>query len=293
VLSNAGATTSNARCFLSGSKTIFSVFVDKLRSGLSFFSKGFDMYAVNETSYVMDDLDNGQLQQRLLQKMNNKTKPLGSLGRIEQLAIRLGLILGSEMPRLLQPQLVVCAADHGLAKHGVSAFPSDVTWQMVENFLTGGAAVSVLARQHGIALNVVDCGVKHDFAPRPGLHIRKQAYGSADSMLEPAMSMEQCQDAIHQGRELIQSLPGNAVLLGEMGIGNTSAAALILARLADLDIADCTGAGTGLDRFAVARKVETLRAVLQRTEEISPILLNIQWRRDTKKIANAGQNLPI
>ncbi len=221
------------------------------------------MYAVNETSYAMDDLDNAQLQQRLLHKINNKTKPLGALGRIEQLAIQLGMILGTEMPRLLQPQLVVCAADHGLAKHGISAFPSDVTWQMVENFLAGGAAVSVLARQHGIDLNVVDCGVKHDFAPRPGLLIRKQAYGSADSLLEPAMSTEQCQVAIHQGRELLQSLPGNAVLLGEMGIGNTSAAALLLARLANLDIAECTGAGTGLDRFAIARKVETLRAVLQ------------------------------
>jgi nicotinate-nucleotide--dimethylbenzimidazole phosphoribosyltransferase len=222
------------------------------------------MSVVNESWLAMEDLQNLELLGRLQQKINNKTKPLGSLGRIEQLAIQLGLILGSESPRLSQAQMLVCAGDHGIVKHGVSAFPSDVTWQMVENFLTGGAAVSVLARQHGIALNVVDCGVNHDFAPRPGLIIRKVAYGTADSLESPAMSAEQCQQAIDHGRDIVKNLPGNAVLLGEMGIGNTSAAALLLARLGDLDIADCTGAGTGLDHFAIARKVETLRLVLIR-----------------------------
>ena len=210
------------------------------------------------------DLHDADLAKRLQHKLDNKTKPLGALGRLESLAWRLGLILGSETPALLQPQMLVCAADHGLAARGVSAFPSDVTWQMVENFLAGGAAVSVLARQHGIALTVADCGVRHDFAPRPGLVDCKVAPGTADAWLEPAMTAAQCEQAIANGMRLVANLPGNAVLLGEMGIGNTSAASLLLARLGGHDIAECTGAGTGLDDAAIARKTDILRQVLQR-----------------------------
>ena len=210
----------------------------------------------------IQDISNSNLQQRLLEKINTKPKPVGSLGRLEALAVQLGLILGNETPRLHAPQMVVCAGDHGLVQHGVSAYPSDVTWQMVENFLSGGAAVSVLARQHGIGLTVVDCGVKHDFAPRAGLQIRKVAYGTADSLEHAAMSEEQCLQAIQHGRDLLAALEGNVVLLGEMGIGNTSAASLLMARLSGIDIAACTGAGTGLDHAAIGRKTDVLRAVL-------------------------------
>ena len=213
---------------------------------------------------LIADIANASLTQALQHKLNNKTKPLGSLGRLESLALTLGQIQGTESPRLEQPQMVVCAADHGLAARGVSAYPSDVTWQMVENFLSGGAAVSVLARQHGLALTVVDCGVRHDFAPRAGLLVRKVAPGTADASAGPAMSMAQCLQAIQAGRGVVQGLPGNVVLLGEMGIGNTSVASMLLARLAGLPIADCTGAGTGLDDAAVLRKVAILGEVLAR-----------------------------
>src|SRR6218665_157868 len=138
------------------------------------------------------DLHDTALAARLQHKIDQKTKPLGSLGRLETLALQLGLILGSDTPELKAPQMLVCAGDHGLAARGVSAYPSDVTWQMVENFLAGGACVSVLARQHGIALTVADCGVRHDFAPRPGLLNMKVAYGTADTFKEPAMTAEQC-----------------------------------------------------------------------------------------------------
>ena len=218
------------------------------------------------------DLTDVDLAQRLQHKIDHKTKPLGSLGRLEALALRLGLILGSESPELRAPQMVVFAGDHGLAARGVSAYPSDVTWQMVENFLAGGACVSVLARQHGIALTVVDCGVRHEFAPRPGLLVRKVAPGTADSAAGPAMSAAQCAQALAHGVELVKALPGNVLLLGEMGIGNTSAASLLLARLARLDIADCTGAGTGLDSVAVARKTNVLREVLLRHPDATPPL---------------------
>lgn len=212
----------------------------------------------------LEDISNPALAQRLQHLLDHKTKPLGSLGQLESLASQIGLILGTESPRLDQPQLLVCAADHGLAARGVSAFPSDVTWQMVENFLSGGAAVSVLARQHGIALSVVDCGVNHAFAARAGLIDKKIAPGTADSSEQPAMTAAQCAQAIESGREVVRSLPGNALLLGEMGIGNTSAAALLLARLAGRDIAECTGAGTGLDAAGVARKTALLAQVLAR-----------------------------
>ncbi|RYF42009.1 MAG: nicotinate-nucleotide--dimethylbenzimidazole phosphoribosyltransferase [Comamonadaceae bacterium] len=210
----------------------------------------------------MQDLNDPALAQRLQQKLDAKTKPLGSLGRLEQLALQIGLILGSETPGLLQPQLLVCAGDHGLAARGVSAYPSDVTWQMVENFLAGGAAVSVLARQHGLALTVVDCGVRHDFAARPGLLLRKIAHGTADSSQGPAMTAAQCAQAIANGRAIVEGLPGNVLLLGEMGIGNTSAASLLLARLGRQDIAECVGAGTGLDAAGIARKQALLAEVL-------------------------------
>jgi len=208
---------------------------------------------------------------RLQHKIDNKTKPLGSLGQLEGLALQLGHILGTESPQLDQPQMLVFAGDHGLTARGVSAFPSDVTWQMVENIIAGGACVSVLAKANNIALNVVDCGVNHEFldaaqTPRAGLLSAKigesAPWGTADSSTAPAMTAAQCQQAIENGMAIVKNLPGNAILLGEMGIGNTSAASLILSRLSGLDIAVCTGAGTGLDASGVDRKTAVLREVL-------------------------------
>ncbi|MDI1245720.1 MAG: nicotinate-nucleotide--dimethylbenzimidazole phosphoribosyltransferase [Rhodoferax sp.] len=214
------------------------------------------------------------LNQALQHKLDHKTKPLGSLGRLEALALQLGEILGTTSPALIDPQLVVFAGDHGLVRRGISAFPQDVSWQMVENFLAGGAAVSVFARLNQISLTVVDCGVRHDFlaglpagAVRPGLKVCKVGgaeQGTADSSEQAAMSPLQCQQAMENGMNLVKTLPGNALLLGEMGIGNTSAASLLLARLAGLDIEVCTGAGTGLDFEAVQRKTAVLREVLAR-----------------------------
>jgi len=213
----------------------------------------------------LPDIDDPALTARLRHLIDHKTKPLGALGRLETLALRIGCVLGTEAPVLDQPQMLVCAADHGLAARGVSAYPSDVTWQMVENFLAGGAAVSVLARQHGLALTVVDCGVAREIAPRasapgqPRLLTHRVAPGTADASIGPAMSPAQCAAAIANGRAVVRALPGNALLLGEMGIANTSAASLLLARLCDVPLSECTGAGTGLDDAGIARK----RAVLE------------------------------
>ncbi|MDO5692645.1 MAG: nicotinate-nucleotide--dimethylbenzimidazole phosphoribosyltransferase [Pseudomonadota bacterium] len=208
------------------------------------------------------DLTDPALTAALQHKISRKTVPHGALGRLAALAERLGTILGTTEPRLDKPQLVVFAADHGITARGVSAYPSDVTWQMVGNFLAGGAAVSVLARQHGIAQTVVDCGVRRDFDAAPGLHIARIAPGTADMSAGPAMSAAQCEQAVSNGIALVKALPGNALLLGEMGIGNTSPASCLAARLGGIDVAEVTGAGTGLDAAGIARKTAVLREAL-------------------------------
>jgi nicotinate-nucleotide--dimethylbenzimidazole phosphoribosyltransferase len=218
------------------------------------------------------DLRDAQLDSALQHALDHKTKPQGSLGRIESLAMQIGRVLGTTSPQLTDAQVVVFAGDHGIAAQGVSAFPQEVTGQMVRNFLAGGAAVSVLARQHGLALTVVDCGAACDFDPAPGLVIRKVAHGTADATRGPAMSSQECERAVQNGIELVRTLPGNALLLGEMGIGNTSAASMLLARLAGASLADCVGAGTGLDNAGVQRKREVLQRALDRHKDaIEPL----------------------
>ena len=212
----------------------------------------------------MTQIDPASLAQRLQQRLDNLTKPRGSLGRLEALALQIGLIQRTERPRLVAPQLVVFAGDHGLAAQGVSAYPSEVTAQMVENYLAGGAAVNVLARQHGLALTIVDAGIRSPVAPRPGLLDRKVGFGTADASLAPAMTTDQCSLALGHGRDLLRSLPGNVLLLGEMGIGNTSSAALLLAQLTATPIEACVGRGTGLDDAGLERKRAVLRRVADR-----------------------------
>ncbi len=213
---------------------------------------------------VIAPLVRAELERALRHAIDRKTKPLGALGRIEDLAWQIGRVQGTLQPALLAPQLVVFAADHGLARHGTSAYPREVTAQMVQNICAGGAAISVLARQHGLALTVVDAGVDADLAPHERLLDRKIARGSADALERPAMSAAQCEQALRAGRTLVRALPGNVLIPGEMGIGNSSAAALLLARFTGLPIEHCTGRGTGLDAAALARKTALLARVLQR-----------------------------
>lgn len=200
------------------------------------------------------------LEARLRHKIDHKTKPQGALGLLESVALQLGLIQQSENVTLQAPQMVVFAADHGIAAEGVSAFPQDVTVQMVGNMLAGGAAINVFARQHGFALHVVDAGVAADLPAHPQLLQRKIAHGTQNICSGPAMSQLQTHTALTAGMDILQSLPGNVVAFGEMGIANTSPAALLLARLAGISIDEATGRGTGLDDQQLQRK----RAVLAR-----------------------------
>lgn len=211
---------------------------------------------------------NAALAARLQHKIDQKTKPLGALGQLETLALQLGLIQCSEAITFASPQMVVFAADHGIASEGVSAFPQAVTLQMVGNMLTGGAAINVFARQHGFALQVVDAGVAADLADHPQLQQRKIAPGTQNICEGPAMSLAQAHAALQAGMAVMQGLPGNVVAFGEMGIANTSPAALLLARLAGLPVSDVVGRGTGLDDAQLAHKQAVLTRALARHAEV-------------------------
>jgi nicotinate-nucleotide--dimethylbenzimidazole phosphoribosyltransferase len=179
-----------------------------------------------------------------------KTKPRGSLGRLEELAARIAAIRGAVRPEALEAAVVVAAADHGVAAEGVSAYPPEVTAQMVANFAGGGAAVSVLARRAGARLLVIDAGVGR---------------GTANLARGAAMSEAEALGALGDGIELAAELARDgvgAVVLGEMGIGNTTAASALSAALLDLDPSEVTGPGTGLDAAAVARKAAVVRRAL-------------------------------
>ena len=203
----------------------------------------------------------------LQQKIDQKTKPLGALGQLEVVAKKIGLIQQRLDPQFNQPHMLVFAGDHGAAKAGVSAYPQDVTWQMVENFLAGGAAINVFARQNRLYLSVIDAGVAHDFGPRAGLIDAKVAPGTANYIEQPAMTTGQCATAIARGAEFVRNLAVNGcnvVGFGEMGIGNTASASLITHCLTGAALADCVGRGTGLDDAGLARKQALLDQALTR-----------------------------
>jgi nicotinate-nucleotide--dimethylbenzimidazole phosphoribosyltransferase len=221
--------------------------------------------------------DDAALREQLQHKIDHKTKPLGALGRVEALALQLGLVLQSDAPLLTSPQIIVFAADHGIAAERVSAYPAAVTPQMVLNMLgsadkPGGAAVNVLARQHGFALTVVDAGVAVDLPDHPALIKRKIAHGTRNSCFAPAMTETQALAALNAGMETAHLLPGNVLALGEMGIGNSSSAALIFSRLAEAPLKDAVGLGTGLDEAGLRRKRDVLmRAHLRHPQANSPL----------------------
>ena len=203
----------------------------------------------------------------LLDKINNKTKPLGALGQLEQLALQIGRMQKTLTPALTSPQILVFAGDHGAAKAGVSAYPQDVTWQMVENFLAGGAAINVFAKHNDLGLRVIDAGVAHDFGARDGLVDAKVGPGTRNYIEEPAMSAHECAAALVKGAEIARKLADvgcNVLGFGEMGIGNTASASLITHTLTGTSLEDCVGRGTGLDDAGLARKRDLLAQAVAR-----------------------------
>ncbi len=202
----------------------------------------------------------------LQQKINQKTKPLGALGRLESLALQIGLIQKTLSPVLNNASIIIFAGDHGIVEEGVSAYPACVTTQMIANFLTGGAAISVFAKQHNLNLWIVDAGVNADLEPHPHLIRAKIAKGTKNFLHVPAMTTAECRQALEKGAEIVlqEYKKGcNCIGFGEMGIGNTSAAALLMHGLTQIPLSQCVGRGTGLNDAQLEHKFNVLQQALE------------------------------
>jgi nicotinate-nucleotide--dimethylbenzimidazole phosphoribosyltransferase len=204
---------------------------------------------------------------RLRRKLDEKAKPPGSLGRLESLALQIGLVQQTSIPRLKQPHLLVFAADHGLVDEGVSAWSGPTSEQMVKAILSGQTAISVFSRQSGLELRVVNAGLRGELAPHSNLYNFPVAQGTRNSLQGPAMTELQCQEAMTRGAELVcevNSSGGNVILLGDLGTGSTSAASLLMSHFCRQPLERCVGTGSGLSADGLERKLEVLQAVRRR-----------------------------
>lgn len=198
-------------------------------------------------------------------RQDSLTKPPGSLGRLEELAVKVAAITGQERPVIKDKAIIVMAADHGVTQEGVSAYPAEVTPQMVLNFLGGGAAINVLARHAGIEVVVVDIGVKGELAPNTALVNKRIAPGTDNMAVGPAMSREAAVKAIETGIEVFESQAEKGLDIvgtGDMGIGNTTASSAIAAAITKASVADVVGRGTGIDDEGLARKREVVKQAI-------------------------------
>ena len=198
-------------------------------------------------------------------RQDTLTKPLGSLGRLEELSVLLAGIFGQPIPKIRRKSVILAAGDHGVVAEGVSAYPQEVTPQMVHNFLRGGAAINVLARHAGADIVILDAGVAADLPPHPLLRSAKIGKGTANMAIGPAMTREQAVQCLEMGIESAQEQiteGADLVACGDMGIGNTTASSAITAVITGADPEVTTGRGTGLDDTALAHKVEVVRRAI-------------------------------
>lgn len=207
------------------------------------------------------------LADELQHKIDFKTKPLGALGFLENLAHKIGMVQQTTSPKLIKPHMVVFAADHGIATAGVSAYPQEVTYQMVMNFLGGGAAINVFCKQNNIDIKIVDAGVNFDFPEGLNLIHKKVRKSSRNMLDEPAMTSEEYQQALENGKSVVKEIAengSNVIGFGEMGIGNTSASSLMMSQLFDIPIENCVGRGTGLNDSQLQNKIDTLSKAIEK-----------------------------
>lgn len=198
-------------------------------------------------------------------KINFKTKPLGALGMLEQVALKIGQIQQTVTPKIVKPHIIVFAGDHGLANDGVSAYPQEVTHQMVLNFLGGGAAINVFCNQNNITLKVVDAGVNHQFDTMPSLINAKVGMGTKSALTHAAMTIDEVNSCLALGANSVNNEVDsdcNSIGFGEMGIGNTSSASLIMHYLTKQSIVDCVGKGTGVNDEQLLTKLNVLKQVV-------------------------------
>lgn len=202
----------------------------------------------------------------LIDKINNLTKPKGSLGRLEELAVQIGTIQQTLSPELRKPQNIIFAADHGIVKEGVSFSAPEVTRQMIYNFIKGGAGVNMFARQHHFGMKLVDCGVNADFGVLEGLIDRKIRKSTSNFLYEAAMNETELDRAIEIGVEIVDIVYGegsNVVSFGEMGIANTSSSSIWMSYLTGIDLKPCVGAGSGLSSEGIKHKYEVLKRSME------------------------------
>ncbi|SHM12319.1 nicotinate-nucleotide-dimethylbenzimidazole phosphoribosyltransferase /cob(II)yrinic acid a,c-diamide reductase [Flavobacterium flevense] len=205
----------------------------------------------------------------LQQKIDQKTKPTGSLGVLEKIAQQIATVFQTLKPKIMQPHIVVFAADHGIADHGVSAYPQDVTRQMLTNFLDGGAAINVFCKQNKIALSVVDAGVNYDFPSNTNLISAKIDKGTHSFLNGPAMTEMQMELCFTKGSEIVAGIAkqgSNCIGFGEMGIGNTATASVLMSVLCNFSIEDCVGRGTGVNDEKLQFKIDILRKAIANYE---------------------------
>ncbi len=214
------------------------------------------------------------LREKLQHKIDFKTKPTGSLGQIEDIALQIGLIQNTLSPEINRPAMLVFAADHGLADEKISPYPKDVTWQMAMNFTVGGAAINVFCKQNNIELKVIDAGVDYDFPASSSIIDAKIARGTKNMLKEPAMSIQECELAMQKGAEFVEKEAKtgcNTIAFGEMGIGNTSPSSLLMSKFMGLPIEECTGRGSGLQGEEVDRKTQILKEIIEKYNPQTPL----------------------
>jgi nicotinate-nucleotide--dimethylbenzimidazole phosphoribosyltransferase len=211
------------------------------------------------------------LQARLEVKIGGKAKPPGSLGRLEALAVQIGLVQGVETPVIGAVEALIFAGDHGMNEQGVSAYPSSVTAAMVATFLAGKASVNALARACEVSVRVVDAGVDADIAAHPMLVDAKIRRGSRNAAREAALTPEEVALALERGAAIAAASGAQALVIGEMGIGNTASAALLMHRLAPAPLDACIGAGAGQDAEGMTRKTAVLARAVARVQPDAPL----------------------
>ncbi len=201
-----------------------------------------------------------------------KTKPLGALGLLEKIALKIGLVQQRNHLELIQPHLIVFASDHGIAQSGVSAYPAEVTPQMVFNFLNNGAAINIFCNQNEIDLTIVDAGVNYDFDDYSILKNCKVGKSTKNFLHETAMTTAQLNQCFDYSKKIVDEIAQNGTNIigfGEMGIGNTSSASMIVHYLTDLPLAQCIGRGTGLNDEQLQNKVDILTQTRNRHGELT------------------------
>lgn len=206
------------------------------------------------------------LRPSIIDKINNLTKPKGSLGRLEEIALQIALIQQALIPALHKPQNIIFAADHGIVDEGVSLSPKEVTWQQLSNFLHGGAGVNFLCRQHGFELKIVDAGVDYDLPYEKGIIDMKVRRGTRNYLYEAAMTQEEMELCIERGAEVVcrcHEEGSNVLSFGEMGIGNTSSSSLWMTYFTGIPLEQCVGAGSGLNQQGIRHKYEVLKRSME------------------------------